>query len=215
MLVALRVAGIGLEEIVDLVSGAAEAPPLNSVDAGEVHRWVERAAERMIDPRRVRRLRRAVAELLDAQFVLDHRAAEHSERLQYLAEVAAARRAGTYWRDRDARRTATRPIHVEVDPQAWQLVKLDAIRRGATLGEAVGELIQAEVDGGGQTLGEDFGEVPVGRAGHQGQGRRARVFARIALHDDAWRALKALAVERQLTTARAVGLLVEHPPTSS
>ncbi|MDQ3384954.1 MAG: hypothetical protein M3503_02920 [Actinomycetota bacterium] len=187
---ALRVAGIGLEEIVDLVSGAAEAPPLNSVAAGEVHRWVERAAERMIDPRRVRHLRQAVDKLLDAQFVLDHRAAEHSERLRYLAEVAAAHRAGTYWRDRDARRTATRPIHVEVDPRAWQRVKRDAIRRGTTLGQAVGELIQAEVDGGGQTLGENFGEVSIALAGHQGQGRRAQVFARIALGDDAWRALK-------------------------
>lgn len=89
VLAALRAAGIGLEEIVDLVTSAAEAPPLNSVDASEVDRWVERAAERMIDPRRVRHLRRAVAELLDAQFVLDHRAAEHTQRLQYLAEVAA------------------------------------------------------------------------------------------------------------------------------
>lgn len=83
VLAALRAAGIGLEEIVDLVTSAAEAPPLNSVDASEVDRWVERAAERMIDPRRVRHLRRAVAELLD------HRAAEHTQRLQYLAEVAA------------------------------------------------------------------------------------------------------------------------------
>lgn len=54
------------------------------------------------------------------------------------------------------------------------------------------------------------GEVPLGRSGHQGQGRRAGVFARIASGDDTWRDFEAIAAERQLTTARADRLLAEH-----
>ena len=210
---ALRAAGIGLDRIVDIVTGAAEAPPLNTIDPGQVFRWADRVAKQMVDPRRARRLRRVVADLLDAQFRLDYHAAEHTRSLQRHAGIAAARRAGTYWRDRDARRTATRPIHVAVDPEAWQRMKLDALRRGSTLGEAVGDLVRVEVGAGGQTLGQVFGEVSPGRLDRQGQpasGRRARVFARVVVEDDVWTEFKILADERRLTVARAVGLLVER-----
>ena len=87
-------------------------------------RWADRAADQMVDPRRSRWLRRVVTDLLDAQFRLDHHAAEHTRNLQRHAEIASARRARTYWRDRDARRSATRPTHFEVDPEACQRMKL-------------------------------------------------------------------------------------------
>ena len=208
----LRSAGIGLEEIVQVVTGAAEAPPLNTIDPAEVSRWVDRAAAQLVSPRRARGLGRVVSDLLDVQRWLDYYDADHSELVKRRAEVATAKHDRTYWRDRDARRTATPPIHVEVDPNAWRRVKLDTLRQGSTLGEVVGELVHVEVGAGGQTIGEDFGEVSPVRPdpGHPVPGRRASVFARIAIEDEVWLQFKTLTVERSLTVARAVGLLVER-----
>ena len=138
---------------------------------------------------------------------------KHAELLAHRTEVAAAKRDRTYWRDRDARRAATRPIHVEVNSGVWQRTKLEALRRGTTLGEAVGDLVRAEVKSDGQTLGHDLGEVSLVRSdrGDQpGTGRRACVFARVAVEDEVWTEFKILAAERRLTVARAVGLLVER-----
>ncbi len=92
---ALRAAGVGLEAIVEIVTGSVEAPPLNTVDRREVVRWVERAADRIIDPEQGRRLRRTVLDLLDAQLHLDYDAKVHAQRVERLAAVAAARAAGT------------------------------------------------------------------------------------------------------------------------
>lgn len=209
---ALRAAGIGLEEVVQLVTRAVDAPPLNTVDTRDVVEWIERACDRIIDPYRGRRLRRAVLDLLDAQYHLDY-AAEHARRVQRLAEVAAARAAGTYWRDRDGCRKATRPIHVDVDPEAWATLRVDALRRRTTAGEAVGALVRAEVEARGQILGQGSGQASLDRSdrrGQPGQGRRAEMFARIAVEDETWNKLKVLAIEHRLTIARAVGLVIEH-----
>lgn len=210
---ALRAAGIRLETIVDLVTSGVEAPPLNTVDRREVLRWMERAEERIIDPDQGRRLRRTVLDLLDAQLHLDYHARVHARRVERLAEVAAARAAGTYWRDRDARRTSTRPIHVDVDPAAWATLKAVTIRRGTTLGEMVGSLVRAQVErvqrGNSKSQQSCLGH----RSGDQGQhsqSRNAKIFARIAADNDDWAIFKGLAVKRGLTVARTVGLVVEE-----
>ena len=210
---ALRAAGIGLEGIVELVTGGVEAPPLNTVDRREVVRWVERAADRIIDPEQGRRLRRTVLDLLDAQFHLDYHARAHARRAERLAEVAAARAAGTYWRNRDARRTSTRPIHVDVDPAAWAALKALAAQQGTTLGEMIGSLVRAEVESANRRNGNSGQGCPSHRSRDRGQPRRIgrrRVFARIASDDDDWAALKAWALNQGLAVSRAVGLLVEE-----
>lgn len=208
---ALRAAGIGLEAIVALVTGGVEAPPLNTVDRREVVRWVERAADRMIDPYQGRRLRRTVLDLLDAQLHLDYHARAQARRVERLAEVAAARAAGTYWRDRDARRTSTRPIHVDVDRAAWAALKALAIRRCITLGQMVGCLIKAEVENDRPT--NKSGRVSLGHEreglGQSSMAGTARVFARIVADNDDWAAFKILAMNQGLRVSRAVGLLVE------
>ncbi len=210
---ALRAAGIGLDAIVDVLTGGVEAPPLNTVDRREVVRWVERAADRMINPDQGRRLRRAVLDLLDAQLHLDYHARVHARRADRLAEVAAARAAGTYWRDRDARRTSTRPIHVDVDPAAWAALKAAAIRSGTTLGEMVGCLVRAKVKNLDQTF-DHSGQGSAGDGLEQStlseRGRRAKVFARIASDNDDWTEFKALALAQGLPVARAAGVLVEQ-----
>jgi len=209
---ALRAAGVGLDAIVDVVTRGVKAPPLNTVDRREVVRWVERAADRIIDPDQGRRLRRTVLDLLDAQLHLDYHARAHARRVERLAEVAAARAAGTYWRDRDARRTSTRPIHVEVEPAAWAALKALTIRRGTTVGEMVGCLVRAEVESGDRMKSKSrYGSLG-DSADDSDRGRiisRARMFARITSDDHVWSRFKALALSHGLTVSRAVGLLVE------
>ncbi|MGI8663820.1 MAG: hypothetical protein ACR2LQ_11510 [Acidimicrobiales bacterium] len=226
VLEALRAAGIGLGEIVDLLTRTVDAPPLDSADERAVRRWVDDATRRMIDPHRARRLRRSVLELLEAQRLLTYEVAEHARRVERVAADAAARAAGTYWRERDGRRTSTRPIHVDVDPSAWAAMKLDAVRGGSTVGEVVGELVRAAVHRRGQVSGqvrvavsgpspahgqvrEQGGRRWSGLRGRRGEGRQARVFARIAVDDDTWAAFRAIALQREVTVARAVGHLVE------
>ena len=211
VLQALRAAGIGLERIVDLVTSGVEAPPLNTVDRGEVARWVERATQRIVDPDQGRRLRRTVLDLLDAQLHLDYHARAHARRVERLAEVAAARAAGTYWRDRDARRTSTRPIHVAVDPTAWAALKAEATRRRTTLGETVGRLVRAEAERFNRRNSES-GQGSLGREDPDQPSRTgsAKVFARIATNDEDWANFKVDALIHGLTVSRAVGLLVEQ-----
>lgn len=209
----LQAAGIGLDKIVDLVTNAVPAPPLNTADTKEVLEWLDVATWRILNYETSWRVRRGVLDLLDAQFHLDYHARRHAERIQWLAEDHAAKVAGTYWRDRDARRRATRPIHVDVDPDAWAALKLDAVRRGTTLGEAVGALVTAEVGRGGQTFGQTRGETCGAWSdlrGQPGRGRRAKVFARVAVDDDSWAEMRAFALGHRVTVARAVGVLVEQ-----
>ena len=208
----LTAAGIRLEKIVGLVTSAVPAPPLHTSDRGEVMRWLDLATDRIIDFEASRRVRRGVLDILDAQFHLEYHARRHAERIAAQAERHAAKAAGTYWRERDARRTATRPIHVEVDPPAWAAMKLETIRSRTTVGEAVGVLIQSDVERRHQAHGETDGETPADwsdRRGQPGRGRRANIFARIVVVDETWADFKALAAEGGLTAARAVGLLVE------
>lgn len=211
-LAALQAAGIGLDEVLDLVTNTVPGPPLNTIDAEAIKDWIDEASRRIVDYQRSWRLRRAVLDLLDAQFRLDYNASEHARLVRQQAEDHAAKVAGTYWSTRDGRRTSTRPIHVDVAPEAWEGLKLDATRRGTTLGEVVGDLVRAEAEADGQVLGQVCGEVSdpwSGFRGEPGEGRRAKVFARIAVEDRHWYALKAIALASRITIARAVGLLVE------
>lgn len=200
------------ELVVPAQPSPADTSPIESAHHDESEPDESHTALLLVSPRRARRLGRVVSDLLDVQRRLDYYDADHAELVKRRAEVATAKHDRTYWRDRDARRTATRPIHVEVDPEAWQCTKLDTLRQGSTLGEVVGELVHVEVGAGGQTIGEDFGEVSPVRPdpGHPVPGRCARVFARVAVEDEVWTELKILAAERRLTVARAVGLLVER-----
>jgi hypothetical protein len=104
----------------------------------------------------------------------------------------------------------TRAVHVDVDPEAWGAFKIGAIRRGTTVGEAVGELVDGAVRRRGADLAQAVaGTTNCGRRGEPGEGRRARKFSRIAVDDDTWRNLRVQAMEHDLTVARAVGALVE------
>ena len=86
-------------------------------------------------------------------------------------------------------------------------MKLDAVRRRTTIGDGVGALVRAELGRRGQTHGETSATWS-DRRGQPGEGRRAKVFARIAVDDETWAEFKAIAAGTGLTVARAAGLLV-------
>jgi predicted DNA-binding ribbon-helix-helix protein len=118
-----------------------------------------------------------------------------------------ARADGAYWAAAEARRTARRPTHVDVDPEAWKAVRQIAVRQGITVGRLVGDLVVREtqrLDRGGTPLSETSG-----RRGPSGSGRRARRFARLEVDLGPWTTLRSGAIAANLTVARYVGLLVE------
>lgn len=205
----LRDAGVGLDTIVDLLTNAAPAPPLSTTDPVEVRRWLDMATHRILDYHTSLQVRRGVLDALDAQFHLEYHARQHAERVARRARDHTAKAAGTYWRDRDARRTATRPVHIEVDFEVWAELKRDTIRRRST----VGALVNAEVKRRGQTLCQTGGETSAGWSDGRTApptGRRAPVFARIAVDDGTWAEFRALVEAADMTTARALALLVEQ-----
>jgi len=99
-------------------------------------------------------------------------------------------------------RRPNRPVHVEVDPEAWDTVKRDAMLRQVFVGRAVAALVSSSVDDGIPAAGR-----AATRAGQTG--RRARRFARLFLDDDTWARLRARALDADVTSARAIGLVVE------
>src|SRR5437899_12749 len=87
-------------------------PPYETLDAGAVVDWIDRATAGAERRRECQRLLRAAERVLWD----DWRSAMASERLRdqlvRQAAVLSARQAGTYWRARDGRRRANLPAHV-------------------------------------------------------------------------------------------------------
>lgn len=138
--------------------------------------------------------------------IADSWAEFHEQAVSKKAAEIAAREAGTYWRDRDARRAATKPVHIETSDESWSVFKAETVGRGETVGEILGAMVR-RVLAVGQPL------APPAEPGHAGQpadGRRARRFARVALDDEGWRSFRALASASGLTAARALGVLIEQ-----
>lgn len=103
------------------------------------------------------------------------------------------------------RRSPNRPTHVEVDEPAWLAVKAEAARQRLQVGDVVGLLVKTAVEGG---LSPQRPRVSPRRPS---AGRRANRFARLlGVDDETWARFRALAVDARVSTARAVGLVVEH-----
>ncbi len=157
----------------------------------ELREWTERVqdAARLAQERyeALRRLRDAK----EAAVVAERRAERADASLRRLQERvdAGGRYAGQ-------RRAPNRPTHVEVDDEAWSIVKRDAVARGLTVAAAAGALVAAAVSKG----------IP---AGDMAVGPRPQRFARLFIDDGSWTAFRAAAVDAAVTTARAVGLVVE------
>jgi hypothetical protein len=100
-------------------------------------------------------------------------------------------------RDKPPRRRANRPVKVDVEEQAWQLVKRDALRHRKTVGEHVGGLVGAAVSD------------PV-RPRHLSQRAPQRMFTRLIIDDETWGKFRVLAIDVGVSTGRLVGIIVER-----
>ena len=106
------------------------------------------------------------------------------------------------------RRTPSKAVRVEVDPAAWQELKIGAVRSHASIPRLLGLLVIADLaSGDGHSAGRDRDEP---RWSQTGQGRRARQYARVEVDDETWEVLRVNAAERRLTIARRVGIAVER-----
>lgn len=107
-------------------------------------------------------------------------------------------------------RSPNRPTHVEVADDAWRVVKAAALEAQLTVSEAVGRLVAAAAESGVPAEPAVFGS-PGSAEGVRERlaGRRAARFARLFVDDDTWGRFRGTAVDAAVSTARAVGLVVE------
>lgn len=141
----------------------------------------------------------AAADLADAEWderVLRRRVERQLAALQRRARIEEQRAAGGMYAQEI--RTPNRPTHVEVDPDAWSVMKQRAFERGMLVGTAVAELVERTAESG-------F----TGQRNPQQPRSDAHRFARLFVDDNMWRAFRARAVEAEVTVARLVGLVVE------
>jgi hypothetical protein len=85
-----------------------------------------------------RRLAREVHAAVRAHEEIEWRIGEDMRRMREREAELAAKKDGTYWRQRDARRVAKQPTHILVESDAWQAMKDEARRQRTTVGELVG-----------------------------------------------------------------------------
>jgi hypothetical protein len=184
-----------LQEAQDLLRNEG---PINWSDP----EWLEQRAEQLRHrTAQATELERAVLEYRDALHsagVLRRRIERHERVLRRRVEIERLRAAGTL--SRQERRSANRPTRVEVDPAAWRSVKNEAIRQRETVGRYIGAVVVQFIDS----------SRPPSRPPNRTTERR---FARLTIDDDHWFALRAVAVDEHLSTARLIGLVVEAEAT--
>jgi hypothetical protein len=88
---------------------------------------------------------------------------------------------------------------------AREAMRVVAARRDRSLGHEVGRLVLEEVARRGSPAAMIDRGRRVGEAG-----RRATVFARLVVSQPTWQEFRGLALERNITVARYVGVLVER-----
>lgn len=173
------------------------APPLHDVDHRAVAEWASEAARDLLFRDERRRLVREVLRVLEDEWKSAERIKQVRERIRSRTLKLRAMEEGTYWTKRESGRRAQRPIHVEVDPDAWAEARADASRRGLGIGEYVGKLIVREVS-----------HPSVGGAVDE-ERQSCRLFARVDVDKLTWDTFKARCRDRGISVAHGVGVLVE------
>jgi hypothetical protein len=136
----------------------------------------------------------ALAEARDEYEDAVYRAGVVKRRIQRHQE-AVRRRAERI--DRKENRRQNVPVHVEVDPAAWDVVKREALLDRSTIGATVGELVMRSV----------HDRVIPRRHPHRSSAQR---FARLFVDVETWGQFRALALDAHVSAGRLVGLLVER-----
>jgi hypothetical protein len=97
-----------------------------------------------------------------------------------------------------------RPVHVEVDPAAWEHLRHELTKEQRGFGYAVGALVRAAI--GRPRLVQGHVDLDAAQPG-----RRAGVYLRVSgLDDRTWSMFKAMAYDQCVTVARLVGILIER-----
>lgn len=122
-----------------------------------------------------------------------YRAGVVQRRIERRREALRRRKAGP---KPDVRR-ASRPVKVEVEPDAWELLKRAAVLDRRALGDALGALVTRVLDDR---------IVPRVRSQREPVERFARVF----VDEATWSEFRALSLSVNLPVGRFVGLLVER-----
>ena len=199
----------------ELLRRAADLVDVGTFESDDPEALRRRAAEVRLATTLALRLEDSALELRDAEeeAALVRRRIQRSEKAyRRRTDLEVKRAAGGLYAGQH--RSPNRPTHVEVDHGAWAILRARAARRGRSLGEVVGDLVVAAADAGlpperrseRRTDRALPADGTIGRAG-----RRASRYARLFLPDDeAWPKFRAQAVDASVSTARAVGLVVEH-----
>jgi hypothetical protein len=113
------------------------------------------------------------------------KAVQQEQRRQELARRRAMPRAD--------RRAPNKPVRVDVDPEAWDVVKRRALEDGRKVAEVVGELVTQ----------------PPGPFPFQPGARPQRRFARLFIRHLDWVVLRVVAAQECVTVTRLIGVIVE------
>lgn len=152
-----------------------------------------------------RRLAREVHAAVTAQEEIEWRIGEDMRRMRERGAELAAKKDGTYWRERDARRVAKQPTHVLVDPDAWQAMKDEARRQRTTVGELVGGWVESMVEDPDHLAEWREDGLP----NRDGKAPLIDMVSRIDVHPEEWAWAKGDAAALGVRVARFVGLVVE------
>lgn len=102
-----------------------------------------------------------------------------------------------------------RPTRIEVDDEAWAMLKGEAVRRQLWLVWWIGDLVRVEVGALGAGLVTGRPSSRRRRSPGEGDPQPRQRFLRIDVDDDHWIALRAAALDLGLTVGRYVGELAE------
>lgn len=102
-----------------------------------------------------------------------------------------------------------RPVRIEVDDEAWAVLKRDAVRRRVWLVWWLGDLVRLEAEALAARSVSGPPSSRRRRSPGEGDPMPRRRFLRIDVDDDQWAGLRAAATEAGLTVGRYVGELAE------
>jgi hypothetical protein len=106
---------------------------------------------------------------------------------------------------RPNKRTGMHALAIEVDPSAYQAVKLEALQRHTAIPQLIGDILRSRASTSDECL-----PTSGPRWRRTGQGRRANQHTRVDIDDETWENVHVEALQAGFTVSRWVGRLVEY-----
>jgi hypothetical protein len=156
-----------------------------------------------------RELARRVHDAVLAHEELERRIEDDIRRMRDREADQRAKEDGTYWRERDGRRTARLATHVLVHRDAWSAMKREAQLGHTTVGELVADWVRDLTDEAARAADGDVRSTVLRRSKRRGKGPLDHIVCRLAIDSGEWTLAKSHAASLQVTMARYVGLAVE------